>query len=189
MIGGWSGDAARSVEFWSPGVTCRLPDFSRDMYNGPSVSFIQDTIVACYYDSCDKLQEGAWLKMADMRHVRGGHTGEVINDSVLLIGGIDSPTMTELVTVSGQSVEGFSLDPGRKSHCSLKISDRSVVVIGGVGTESQVTEYMGLQEEVTSRELPDLLTGRWYHACGQYMDGETQVMEALVPVLYCTLLY
>ena len=115
--------------------------------------------------------------MADMRHVRGGHTGEVIGDSILLIGGIDSPTTTELVTVSGQSVEGFSLNPGRKSHCSVKISFAGIVVIGGSGTWSQVTKYSDIDRAITTKELPELLTGRHLHACGQYTTGQYQVMS------------
>ena len=185
MLGGYG--AGRSVEYLAPQVTCRLPDLRRDMYS-PSVNFIQDTIVACYGDSCDKLQQGAWVKMADTRQNRSDHTSEVIGDSILLIGGTDSPTTTELVRVTGESVEGFSLGPGgRREHCSVKISDRSVVIIGGFGTWSKVTEYRGIVgEEVTARELPDLLTGREQHVCGQYRAGETQVMTTLVPHWFLT---
>ena len=178
MLGGYG--AGRSVEYLAPQVTCRLPDLSRDMYS-PSVNFVQDTIVACYKDSCDKLQQGAWVKMADTRQNRSDHTSEVIGDSILLIGGTDSPTTTELVRVSGESVEGFSLGTaGRREHCSVKISDGTVVTIGGFGSWSQVTEYMGIGGEVTTRELPELLTGREQHVCGQYTAGETRVMAALV---------
>ena len=178
VLGG--GGTRRSVELWSPEVTCSLPDLSRDMLY-PSVNFIRDTIVACYGDSCDKLQEGAWVKMADTLQVRSYHTSEVISDKILLIGGAYSYTTTELVTVSGQSVKGFSLDPGSYGHCSVKISDSTVVLIGGEYTWARVTEYSGIGGQVTSRELPDLLTGRWHNACGHYMDGEIQVMPAMVP--------
>ena len=158
------------------------------MFN-PSVSFIQDTIVACYGESCDKLEEGAWVKMADTREIRAGHSSEVIRDSVYLVGGYGSPYMTELVKVTGEAVNGFSLYPGRYDHCSVKISDNIVItggqlqaVIDGQVTHqvtAQVTEFSGLGGEVTARELPDLLTGRRYHGCGQYMAGETQVMVRL----------
>ena len=189
-------NAGRSVEYWSPDATCILPDLSREMYE-PSVNFIQDTIVVCYDDSCDKLQEGAWVKMADTLQYRYGHTTEVTSDKILLIGGDNANTTTELVTVNGQSVEGFSLDHVRSRHCSVKISDSTVVIIGGGNTWARVTEYSGIGREVTSRELPDLLTGRQAHACGQFMDGETQVMtlvshwslHSLYTVLCCTLLY
>ena len=205
VLGGDNRDAWKSVEYWSPEVTCSLPSLRRVMDYSPSVNFLQDTIVVCYDDSCDKLEEGAWVKMADTRHTRRGHTSEVISGKILLIGGIDSPATTELVTVDDQSVEGFSLDPERINHCSLKISDKTVVLIGGYdtqsnsgtrGTESKVTEYSGIPVDVTSRELPDLLTGRFEHACGQYMAGETQVrghwsltQPSHYPTLSCTVLY
>ena len=64
VLGGYGGsNTTRSVEYWSSEVKCSLPDLSRDMNFGPSVNFIQDTVVACYDGSCDKLQDGAWVKL------------------------------------------------------------------------------------------------------------------------------
>ena len=74
---------------------------------------------------------------------------------------------------------GFSLDPGRKDHCSVKISEDTLIINGGYHTWYNVTEYSGIGGEVTSRQLPDLLTGRNDHACGHYTTGEIQVMAAM----------
>ena len=101
----------------------------------------------------------------------------------MLVGGLDSPTTTELVTMEGDSKEDFSLSPGRDSHCSIQVrldtpqsthsspqeDQDTLVLTGDYSTLSLVTEYSGLSSgEVTSRPLPDLVTGRWYHACGSY---------------------
>ena len=159
---GLDSDVGTSVEFWSE-VKCALPDLSRDMYI-PSVNFIQDTIVACFKDSCDMLQDGMWVKVADTLHTRTYHSSAVIGEQILLVGGESSPTTTELVDVNGGEVrEGFSLDPGRRKHCSVQITATSIVITGGGDTESRVTLYEGIDQEATPQELPDLLTGRRDH--------------------------
>ena len=146
--------------------------------DSPSVNFIQDTIVACYYGSCDKLEDGAWVKMADTRKERFAQTNEAIGDMMVLIGGTgNSGSTTELVTVNGESVKGFRLNPGRSEHCSVKVSPDTLLILGGKRTWSLVSEYSGIGGNVTSRELPSLRKGRRSHACGQYMAGETQVMQ------------
>ena len=184
MLGGSGLDSGvgTSVEFWSE-VKCALPDLSRGMYS-PSVNFIQDSIVACYDYSCDMLQDGMWVKVADTLYTRNSHSSAVIGEQILLVGGGNSPTMTEVVNVNGGEVrEGFSLDPGRTHHCSVQITATSIVIIGGWDTESssRVTLYEGIDEEGTPQELPDLLTRRSGHGCGQYTAGQYQVMEAMVP--------
>ena len=153
------------------------------MRYGPSVNFVQDTLVACVYRMCDKLQDKAWVKMADTIHERKDHTGEVIADSLFLIGGsgYPGPGSTELMKVTGGSVAGFDLDPSLAYHCSVKLNANTIVVSGGVKRESLVREYSGIGGQVRTRALPDMLTRRRNHACGQYTTGETQVMAALGP--------
>ena len=60
---------------------------------------------------------------------------------------------------------------------------------GGSGVPALVTEHSGLGTggEVTTRELPDLLSPRLQHACGVYMVGGTQVGRC--PPLILTLLF
>ena len=62
-------------------------------------------------------------------------------------------------------------------HCSIQLSADTIVLTGGQYTESLVTEHSGLGTggEVTTRELPALLTPRFHHACGVYTVGGTQV--------------
>ena len=154
VLGGYGGsNTTRSVEYWSSEVKCSLPDLSRDMNFGPSVNFIQDTVVACYDGACDKLQDGAWVKLADTLHDRRHHTTAVTADSIVLMGGKNSPTTAELVRVKGGagSGEGFSLDSGRQYHCSVQISASVLGITGGYDTSSQVTVLSGLDKTVTTR--------------------------------------
>jgi len=75
------------------------------------------------------------------------------------------------------SEESFALQPGRWQHCSLQFADDSFILTGGAFTESKVTEYSDLdREEVTSRELPQLLTGRRGHACGGFTFQDRNMM-------------
>ena len=69
---------------------------------------------------------------------------------------------------------GFSLETGRQFHCSIQIDETSIVLTGGLGTESLVTEHteLGDLEDAVSREIANLTTGRYYHACGMYTVGE-----------------
>ena len=105
-----------------------------------------------------------------------------------MVGGNYSPTTTELVTMEGDSQEAFDISPGREDHCSIQVrlgtpqsihsshqvDEDTVVLTGGKDVHSLVTEYSGISSgQVTSRTLPDLLTGRYYHACGSYtLEGE-----------------
>jgi hypothetical protein len=102
----------------------------------------------------------------------------VTAEGLLLVGGQYSPTTTELLPAEGGPArEGFPLQPGRWGHCSIQLSADTIVLTGGGGTESLVTEHSGLGTggEVTTRELPALLTPRFDHACGVYTVGGTQV--------------
>ena len=55
-----------------------------------------------------------------------------------------------------------------RSACGIDI-ETSYVVTGGLYGKQRVTQY-SLTGEVT--ELPDLNTGRYYHACSQFINTE-----------------
>jgi hypothetical protein len=114
--------------------------------------------------------------------MRTVHTSAVTAEGLLLVGGRKSPTTTELLPAEGGPArEGFPLPLGRRNHCSIQLSADTIVLTGGWDTEWQVTEHSGLGTggEVTTRELPALLTPRANHACGVYTVGGTQVGRGL----------
>eukprot|EP00091_Calanus_sinicus_P015084 TRINITY_DN32985_c0_g1_i1.p1 TRINITY_DN32985_c0_g1~~TRINITY_DN32985_c0_g1_i1.p1 ORF type:complete len:197 (-),score=47.87 TRINITY_DN32985_c0_g1_i1:89-598(-) len=67
----------------------------------------------------------------------------------------------------------FDLKHQTQSACAIPSDDStSVILTGGYYTQNLVTRYTdtGFVEE-----LPPLLEGRMYHACGSYHHGETMV--------------
>ena len=182
IVGGsqdWS-----SAEFWAPGeLHCSLPSLSREMFD-PSLNTWEDTLISCQGDSCDHLTPSGWQLWRQTLYSRVYHTSAVTSQGLLLVGGYDSPTTTELLPwEGGDAREGFALQHESFEHCSIQTSPGTIVITGGnidsdyYVTSSLVTEYskLGAGEEVTSRELPPLLQPRLDHACGWYSVGDSQV--------------
>jgi hypothetical protein len=123
--------------------------------------------------------KGRWVALQPTLQWRVAHTSAVLDSGVLLVGGSGSPNTTEVVEADGgPGREGFQLEVGRQFHCSIQLGDR-LILTGGLGSERLVTEHIGLEEdEPAARELPGLLTGRYYHACGCYSVPDGQGGEA-----------
>ena len=176
-----------SSEFWaSQEMQCSLPPLTMDM-DGPSVNFLEGKIIACFGGACDELTKSGWERMHRTQHTRRYHTSAVTSKGILLVGGAYSPSDTELMPVDGgEGMESFTLQPGRDHHCSIQVSDSTIILTGGQFTESLVTEHSGLQAkgEVITRELPSLTTGRSQHACGMYTVGGSQVVLVLAHDLF-----
>ena len=176
------------AEFWAlaPGeLHCSLPSLTREIVS-TTLDTWQDTLIACSGFSCDQLTLSGWQHWRKTLNYRYLHTSAVTSQGLLLVGGMGSPTTTELLPwEGGESREGFTLQEERAHHCSIQTSPDTVILTGGLllltGGEypfsSLVTEYSDLDilEEVTSRELPPLLHPRWHHACGCYTVGDSQV--------------
>ena len=112
------------------------------------------------------------------------HSSAVSADGLHLIGGSVSARTTELLpSDGGLSQEGFVLDVLRRNHCSIQISNASIVLTGGEDSLFSVTEISGLGSgggnEVTSRKLPDLISKRSDHACGSYWVEENQASRSI----------
>ena len=169
MVGGNGADT--SAEVWAPPpeeTHCTLPDLPSDTYS-PTVDTVEGRILACYRDNCLELTGTGWEAGPSTLHSRSFHTSAVTAEGLLLVGGNDSPTTTELLPgEGGLAREGFPLQPGRTGHCSIQLSADTIVLTGGAVTGSLVTEHSGLATggEVTTRELPTLLTPRYIHAWG-----------------------
>ena len=90
--------------------------------SSPTVDILQGVPVACYGTACYELTEAGWLHYQDTLHAREYHTSAVLEEGLLLVGGYYSPSTTEvLLGNGGQASEGFSLNPGRDTHCSIQV--------------------------------------------------------------------
>ena len=57
--------------------------------------------------------------------------------------------------------------------CSIDLG-QTVVITGGYYTMRKVTEY---NEDGNSKELPQLITGRWNHGCSSYVDKDDKIVS------------
>ena len=179
MVGGYG--AETSAEVWAPSpeeTHCSLPELPSNMWDGLTVDTVEGRVLACYQDSCLGLTRSGWEARSSTLHNRSFHSSAVTAEGLLLVGGLDSPLTTELLPAAGgPSRDSFSLQPGRQDHCSIQVSADTIVLTGGLHTESLVTELSGLGTggEVTARELPTLLHPRYIHVCGVYTVDRTKV--------------
>ena len=177
VAGGYPETAYTSVEYWSPGspaFPCSLPPLSRATLV-PSLDYVQGRVVACYLDDCHFLTSTGWQHLVTSLHSRQYHTSAPTSKGLLLVGGYNSSSATELVE-GAATREGFTLHNQREGHCSIQLSDSSIVLTGGYSSLSLVTEYSDIhQQEASPRELGSLLTGRYGHACGSYLVADKQV--------------
>ena len=148
------------------------------MQYDPTVNLVSGRLVACYEDSCEIFKEGSWQHLQDTRATRTGHSSATREEAVLLIGGSRSNS-TEWIPVDGSASQ-----PGPVTvrhgyeHCTKQLSDDIIVVTGGIGTESFVTEYNlieGMETPLTPMGQP-----RYNHACGVYQDADDQQVSKIL---------
>jgi len=171
-----------TAELWAKmpqEVHCSLPSFPDELYD-PTLDVLQNRIIACYERRCYLLEGGEWIVWATTAEVRKYHTSAVTEEGLLLVGGTVEPTTTELIPFQGGTgVASFQLDrPGWKDHCSVQVSESTMILTGGQGTDSLVTEYsnLGSMEEVTVSPLPSLTNPRHHHACGLVATADSQML-------------
>merc|ERR1712223_2313763 len=163
------GNSINPAQFWTKDSgTCALPSLlSTD--SGHTVDLVSNTLVDCHGRTCSQLTPlNGWEVLVEPRL---GHTSAVLEDDLLLlVGGRDSPETTELVDLAkGKSMIGFSVQRGRRFHCSTQLTSDTIVLTGGLGTETIVSELSNLREpEPSLRDLPSLQEGRRAHGCGSY---------------------
>jgi len=109
------------------------------------------------------------------------HTSAVTSQGLLLVGGLGSISTTELVTGEGSSRESFTLEEGRMGHCSIQLSESTIVLTGGQLHPNLVTEYSGIDNgwQVSAKQLQPLTSPRYYHACATYNLGHTQFLTVV----------
>ena len=174
-MGGQGGDYANhfgqgspsSAEFWTSSpeeMNCLLPEIPNQLWQ-PSIAVVGSKALVCEKSGCLWLEKDGWQTGPATVHMRRYHTSAVTDEGVLLVGGLDSPTTTELVPLNGgESRPSFTLLRGRREHCSIQTGPNSFVLTGGhlAGTSNLVTEFTPLGvDQVETKDLPLLKHGRY----------------------------
>ena len=174
------GNSINSAQLWTKDSgSCALPPLQATK-SGHTIDSVSGSLVDCHGTTCNWLtpKEG-WEEVVILVEQRLGHTSAVTSeDLLLLVGGQGSPNTTELVDIAkGESTASFSLQPGRQFHCSVQLTSDIMVITGGLGTETLVTEFSNLgKTEPLVNELPGLQEGRRAHACGSYTLADSTFM-------------
>ena len=176
ILGGEHTSNYQSVEFWSAADldegSCVLDDYPVVLRHGPTATFVSGRVVACYKKNCDIYQGGSWQHLQRTIDFRYGHSSARTEGAVLLIGGSLSSS-TEWIPVDGSPSQPgpFTVRHG-KDHCTMQISDNTIVVTGGANTRDLVTRY----DLADGKETPltPLVQPRTGHACSVYMDFDGQ---------------
>ena len=135
-----------------------------------------------------------WAASHSLLEARRQHCSWASPGGVLLLGGLNTGLSSELLQDGGGgSTEAFPLKyetklvisisqnlpssndcPLLSSACSIELSDRVVVTgYGGSYSYDQATVYT---EAGWLEDLPRLLTGRYYHACGHFVNEDHQLV-------------
>jgi len=169
----WQSESVEAL--WSNGSSlCSLPDLPDDHYY-----HTQSGLVTCggWYTntrtSCYTLTSGVWTKSHTLRHERYLHSSWTSPMGIVLMGGSVSKTTTELLTDDGQSTDYFSLQYNTYSACSIQLEE-TVVITGGSNTLSTASIY---SIDGWVEDLPDLLTGRYKHGCGHYINNNDKMVH------------
>ena len=137
------------------------------------------------YWECFKLVDQDWKQLSghlDVPRFLGGGDNVVINDHLLVSGGIKSGKpnvikLQELVPLNGNIMSSPSPLNEQHSyygHCIIQLNETSILVTGGAGTDVDGTKttFQNFATK-TQKSGPKLIVPRKFHACGKMnINGE-----------------
>jgi len=172
LVTGGSGMSGE-VLFTNGSSICELPPMPQ--YKD---SHTQSGLTACGGEvigterSCIKFEDGSWTTLTDnLVEQRRSHSSWINPDGdILLIGGYDSLTTTEIVYQDGTSIRSFDLKYDTQYACSIELPEMFILT-GGSVTLTTVSRYStsGWMED-----LPELNEGRRGHGCGYFYNDDMQ---------------
>merc|ERR1719397_1419282 len=115
-------------------------------------------------------------------------TAPGLENRILLIGGAVSRS-TEWISLDGSPSQAgpFEVRHGF-DHCTIQLSADLIVVTGGRGTESYVTEYQLTGNNGNETPLTPMRQARYEHACGVYQGAAGQQVLLVTGGYYSVLL-
>lgn len=178
ITGGGGAYTSAEVYRLSTGQSCVLPSLP-DMRHGHTITSLTLCGGSSPLTSCISFSSGVWVPSHSLAEKRRFHTTWEREEGVMLMGGEDSPTTTELLTEgSEEGVPAFSLQYSTESACSIPDpTTGTLVMTGGYYTRTTVSRYGA---EGYQGDLPPLKEGRYHHGCGAYLgqDGGQVLLVA-----------
>jgi len=180
VTGGWRTESSAELISTNGSSICELPSMPHSKY-----LHTQSGLTACgtrsgrgplgFHDnlrSCIKFDDGSWTTLTDnlLAH-RYGHSSWVTPEGdILLIGGTESLTTTEIVYKDGTSIRSFDLKYKTRWACSIEMPEMFILT-GGYHTLKTVSRYStsGWMED-----LPEMNDGRNSHGCGYFYNDDMQ---------------
>ena len=130
-----------------------------------------------YFDSCISFQNSQWTQSHSMNEKRSFPAGVQINSTTFwILGGFDRAVLdsTEFI-IQGQTngVPGPKLPYALRIMCAVKLSEKEIFVIGGLGGgyRNEVWIYNPLNG-FARNQGPSLNTPRDSHSCSIMKDGD-----------------
>lgn len=181
------GESGKSTELFLPdtGKTCSLqplPD-SRHRHSldnvagkiilcgGPTYS-ITDTRGTTCLEFLPNSSTGSWVQYATLALARFFHTSFSYQGDLLLMGGADSKTTTEIL---GKGPQYDLLQ--RTSHACSIPDESSTILTGGNAGSNRLDAVVRYNMQGYVENLPSLINARRWHGCGYYMDeGNNKVL-------------
>jgi len=183
VTGGVGTSTSAEVLFTNGSSVCELPPLPDFKY-----SHTQSGLTACGGDnwpgsgsntsrSCIKFEAGSWTTLTDnLVEERDDQSSWVTPDGdILLIGGFDSETTTEIVYQNGTSIRSFDLKYKTERACSIELPEMFILT-GGFYRRDYVSETR-VSRYTTSgwmEYLPELNQGRMDHGCGYFYNDDMQ---------------
>ena len=148
--------------------SCSIPGLPYSIYGGPNIFQHKNDIIVCggqeNEKECLKLENDTWSSFNQLAEERLYSSLISIKNEVYLIGGYHSPTTIEILRRdSNVWIEGPKIpSPGMDRGCSVKISDKEFLLIGGSRTEYRILKYNVRNKKWTDTSL-QLKDGRNEH--------------------------
>jgi len=176
VTGGVSADTSVDLLFNNGSYYCGLPNLPEDRY-----IHSQNGFVTCggghensTRKSCLTFVDGEWQQthypLLEERVCFS--SWETSNGGIYLFGGAQSPYTSEVVDADGNTESGFDLTDDTRYTCSIEDNDEDRVILTGGLDKRNSKNVSVFDKNGFVEQLPDLLTGRFFHACGFFINND-----------------
>ena len=131
------------------------------------------TLTTC---STFDISKGEWLHSHSFTLEHSAHVAWKTSKGILLMGGHQNPNKTTFISAGPQQA-GFNLRQPFRHACIIPNPlTKTAYIIGGYHKE-HLTKVIEYSEDGFVRELPNLNSGRYRHACSSYYDEQQNLVR------------